>query len=714
MDYSNFKDLKAFFKALMEGHFRKSTETSATTIINGQRTPVNKAHCLELLKDRFPELKGMEDSELINYLLQPKNLSQVLGSFSVIEQKELAETLEPATQEAPVGGAQPQQPEQEIPQQAGNAPIPNLPAATSSYRPREVHNIPRAPEKPKETFVVTNSSGKIMEERVIGGGKLPAKETPKIQVAGKGGVVKPDESKLFISKGGTITEHPIKNLGSNFSSRAQIGLKRLGTRLGSAATSGLGGAIGGGGRFLGRVGMGGVNAFGRLSNEVGRGRSFAGKAAKKRWILLLFGGIFMFTVLIGTIGAGPNPGGITPPVGPPPVGRPPIYTPPSGCVASSEIPPTLDEFSYPERDSSGGVTTCGPTSGTMVLQSAGIKEATIAKVATAWQSETPPAWTRAGYSSDASVIAGALNKEYPGRIKADGVQNVGSADAIANLIQQTHNPVMVSAYYDNNAKAHGLDKQEIIGTSKGGISLSKNIGHMIAVWQVCTDRVFINDPVLGEQYSIPKSQFNTAITVDNSRGESIYVTSLNRTSPPPGSIGFSLSCPIGENPRMTCGTYTNPVNGGFGLCGHGLPPNYPTPCDPKEYICIGDKYTEGLYHAVDVTKESQVKLPSINGQSVEWTKTGVDNGTGNCTPGKEFFISTKSGWRVTYTTTYQGKTICIDLAHLNNNVNPADKLNSGDVVATIFPTANHLHTAVQVDGRWIEPQEANYCSGRIP
>lgn len=319
MDYSNFKDLKAFFKALMEGHFRKSTETSATTIINGQRTPVNKAHSLELLR-KIPALHDMDDDALIKYLLNPVNLNRVLGSFSLNQQTELQETLKPvAAEEVGIQQSEGQAAEadqQNQPQAAGSTGpgLPSLPTSSSSYQPRVIHNIPRTPEKPVETIAVTNKSGKIIEERPTGGGKLPAKETPKIAIANKSGVI--------------IGEHPVKNLTSNFGSRVQVGLKRLGTRLGSAATSGLGGAIGGGGRFLGRVGMGGVNAFGRLSNEVTRGKSFAGKAAKKRWVLLLFGGIFMFTVLIGTIGAGPNPGGITPPPGPP---GPPIVGVAASC-----------------------------------------------------------------------------------------------------------------------------------------------------------------------------------------------------------------------------------------------------------------------------------------------------------------------------------------------------------------------------------------------
>lgn len=258
----------------------------------------------------------------------------------------------------------------------------------------------------------------------------------------------------------------------------------------------------------------------------------------------------------------------------------PIYNSPDGCIASSHLPPVLDEYEYPmcavgntfaypstpytgnacvaptytpvsysvpagKRCSAvicgSGVTTCGPASGAMILQSIGIASS-VQKVATDWQADK--AFSAVGVT--VPNIPGALNKEYAGQIEAS-YSVVHTADAVANLISSTHNPIMVSAYYDNNAKtAGGLDKRQTAGNSTdGGISLSNNgQGHMVTVWQVCGDsaeasiknRVFINDPVLGEQYSVPTSQFNTAISL-SSRGEAISVKTLN-VEPPPTTTNF--------------------------------------------------------------------------------------------------------------------------------------------------------------------------------
>ena len=71
MDYLkpyDFKQLKAFFKALQECRFNLK-QISSFVIMDGERTPVDKAHCLELLRS-FPDLQGEEfkdDNFLIKY-----------------------------------------------------------------------------------------------------------------------------------------------------------------------------------------------------------------------------------------------------------------------------------------------------------------------------------------------------------------------------------------------------------------------------------------------------------------------------------------------------------------------------------------------------------------------------------------------------------------------------------------------------------------------
>lgn len=165
----------------------------------------------------------------------------------------------------------------------------------------------------------------------------------------------------------------------------------------------------------------------------------------------------------------------------------------------------------------------------------------------------------------------------------------------------------------------------------------------------------------------------------------------------PGSLGFALSCPLGNSFTVTCGTAANPMNN----CGHGGL-GYNSTCDPTYYVCNGARYSDALYHAIDVRGGSSVRLPFINGtEPIEWVKDGgvIAIGGGSW------------GYRINYRATYQGKRIYLDLTHLNQQINSAPTLHSGDEVGTVFTGIGHLHTAVSVDDRWVEPmQELRMCS----
>jgi murein DD-endopeptidase MepM/ murein hydrolase activator NlpD len=181
-----------------------------------------------------------------------------------------------------------------------------------------------------------------------------------------------------------------------------------------------------------------------------------------------------------------------------------------------------------------------------------------------------------------------------------------------------------------------------------------------------------------------------------------------------GLLGFSVSCPLDKENKdftVTCGTKEDPNPG---VCGHaGI--SYPQPCSTAAgYSCPGGQYSPELTKSLDVTLSTgggntvnkPVYLPSISGESVNWNISQAP-----------FKINNSFGWKVYYKTTYQGKAIEINFTHINQNINQGSNLASGTPVATIYPvdgaSAGHLHTALAVDGRWIEPRiDAGMCSHR--
>lgn len=204
-------------------------------------------------------------------------------------------------------------------------------------------------------------------------------------------------------------------------------------------------------------------------------------------------------------------------------------------------------------------------------------------------------------------------------------------------------------------------------------------------------------------------------------------------NPTPGSIGFSLTCPLdpinNKNFYVTCGTATNPhpVN----KCGHGVGPIYDEVCDPGFFECVDQtlpngtvvkRYSEALYKAIDVSypigesaAQAPVSLPMINGsQTIKWRFIdSVLSGSNSC----------NWGWKHTYTGSYNGRMLTLILTHLSqqNPIAQPDsngEIISGSLVGTItsgvgatcqlFP---HLHTSIAVDGVWIEPEkEALMCA----
>lgn len=172
-----------------------------------------------------------------------------------------------------------------------------------------------------------------------------------------------------------------------------------------------------------------------------------------------------------------------------------------------------------------------------------------------------------------------------------------------------------------------------------------------------------------------------------------------------------VTCPLSQNGsgsfRFICGTFNNPRGGG--PCGHGNPLYYVACTQPPYAAC---PFTEQLKTAVDVRpsfgngSNSIIYLPFLYGnQSVKWTKV----------KGPEPISGGADGYKVEYETDFGGKKIRIDLTHIHGTINTAAQ-NSGDVVSTLKAGVDrdgegHLHTAVSVDGKWVDAiSEAKLCT----
>src|SRR3990172_12406618 len=95
MDYLKpvgFIQLKAFFKALQENRFNLK-QIPSFVMMNGERVPINKTHCLELLR-QFPDLQGKDDEFITKYLSDPNKIKRLLGNLTLQQQTELTKVIE--------------------------------------------------------------------------------------------------------------------------------------------------------------------------------------------------------------------------------------------------------------------------------------------------------------------------------------------------------------------------------------------------------------------------------------------------------------------------------------------------------------------------------------------------------------------------------------------------------------------------------------------
>lgn len=184
-------------------------------------------------------------------------------------------------------------------------------------------------------------------------------------------------------------------------------------------------------------------------------------------------------------------------------------------------------------------------------------------------------------------------------------------------------------------------------------------------------------------------------TTPNPCGATNSCSETNSCAPndKPGNLGIAVSCPVGNNFTVKCGTADDPVPG---VCGHGGI-GYPPICDPAFYNCSNSRYSDGLYKAIDVAVPSQVSapvyLPFVNGEGVTW------NQIQGLTP---IGANAVWGYKLVYQTNYKDRQIRLDLTHLSGDTSKNQTLQSGETVGTYYSGIGHVHTAVWVDNQWVE------------
>lgn len=165
---------------------------------------------------------------------------------------------------------------------------------------------------------------------------------------------------------------------------------------------------------------------------------------------------------------------------------------------------------------------------------------------------------------------------------------------------------------------------------------------------------------------------------------------------------MSINCPldpVNNSAYVTCGTATNPVN----LCGHGGI-GYAECSSPPYVVC---PYSEQLKNAIDIVTANgvgsnvPVYLPPISGNTLQWKFV------------KSEFLNAGWGFRQVYNSQFNGRSIDLELTHLNEQYPPTYALiNSGAQIATTHSIAGHLHTGVVIDGKPVDPiSDLFMCTG---
>lgn len=754
--YLDIQRLRVFFQALKDSGFKSNLNQIPSSI---------RTDCFTLLR-KLPQFQTEEfkdDNILINavnkYLRDPNKRKAFLSEaeFTQQQQAEFTQvleekpvTIETAGEQAGGGGQEQPLPVGESPSTmaGGGMPFPGMAAGGVAATPRRVIHVVRRVEEPKSKLYVANKSGRIIEERTITptSSKVVKPEvSSKIAIADKSGnvigersltgetVKPPAPPKLFIAnKSGVVTEersiksasrprfqtprvpyqvtNAAKNLGSGLgrftklnSGRVARGFGNLLGGLGGAGRDALGGGIGIGGRAAGRFGNGAINVGARLSNQVGRGGLNLAGPKKKIWLLFLgmFGAFFLLTAFTGAA---------TPPGGSIPVPGGGIGS--GGNIASCQFTRADQPASYKSNllvsyiSEASSLTGIPPAvlAAFIRVESPGSVNKTDADLPEMAKLEN---CLKPGTKSPTGAL-GIMQIQPPGTtsLRGDPASCDDCIDAGAKLIGKTVSTMTQQDYCDPRTSI-------IVGSGWILKKMSKigypNTGTWDPSWT--NDRRAI-DALVNTYYGCLLYGGTTECTGPYNYGKDVYdgaQACKATTTSPISSSGSLISCPLSKDGsgsfRFICGTYNSIKNN----CGHGNPSYYVSCTQPPYASC---PFTDQLKAAADVRPgtgngaNELVYLPYVNGnQAVNWTKA----------KGPEPISGGADGYKVEYEADSGGKHLRLDLTHLNSTINTAAQ-QSGDIVSTTKAGVDkdgggHLHTAISVDGRWVDSiSEAHICT----
>jgi len=342
MDYRDIQKLRAFFSAIKESHYKLTLkEIPNFATVDGQRTPVEKSYCLNLLR-KLPQFQGdqfKDDDAVVRFLSDPNKRKFFFDDFKE-GRIELTQALEEEPIAVGTAGEQPSGQEGVAAEQApvgepsttmtGGMPSPGIATETATTAPRRVIHVIQ-PTGGKEGGTGTGTAATNKAARLATKAEVPSafQKAFENEPAYKTDPTKAPPSK--INPQGFKMPYAFSNFGKNVVHKAGMFLNR---NIIPIARTGLGAFAGGvltGGNPLGMLagGVGGstFNAWGpkalngianfapRLSSEAMRSRlSSVGKKGAWRFAVLLFVGMFGLSLLTaftgaGTPGTGTTPGG---------------------------------------------------------------------------------------------------------------------------------------------------------------------------------------------------------------------------------------------------------------------------------------------------------------------------------------------------------------------------------------------------------------------
>lgn len=745
MDYKELEKLKTFFSELKKGGYKSNLNQIPTSI---------RAESLALLR-KLPQFQTedfKDDNVLINavneYLRDPSKRRRFLdeAEFTHQQQEEFIEALEEPVVVEEAGGQPSEQPTEQAPvgeqpsTMTGGSSFPGMPTGGVSATPRRV--IRRVPQTrpPLAGMEGGSGAGTAATNKAAGlAGKEPLPNLPRRSVAGMEG-----GSGSGIAASNKVP-YQVTNTAKNFVSRAKIFVNR---NLMAIARTGLGGFAGGaltGFNPLAMVGggaagfsfpawgkkalNGSINAGIRLSNAVSRGGLNLAGPKKKLWLLFLgmFGAFFLFSAFTGATtpsgGSIPVPGG-----GSGTGGNCPDQT---TINANKQDPNTCRYFGLGVDLFDSNITQ--PALDAYINRYSSI-------FVNARKGDLDEFKARVTYIVTKSKEVGLNPTLALGYWKTEsnfstvGSRDLGCHASAINFYEQVDCKLGINAFSDPSKNpiancAKSKDANSAACTALKGIRRTLDstnpIKYPISTFDDFAEAYGSRDPGLDG----PGVVNNNCVSTYNKLVE--VATELNQckvavpVTPAPGGpviSGSVVSCPLEGKRTISCGSFMSDPKYNTGVCSGPLPQDRGH-CG-LTYGCYDSnnrKITDPTAisnlrraHSIDVNAPAGeiVKLPFIQGQTLNWTPSGR-YGPLSSTEG--------GGYGHFFTATSGSDTWVIHLTHMNPDKIPPPAgratYQSGDPVTTVAATGfTHLHVNIGrnptgADGGrgWLDPESLGMC-----